>query len=95
LCRAFVAHLLSDACQGELHRAGAFPATDADPGYAPGDPLADMDALLRREVPVVPAPFDAAWSSDIAPIVRKFLAGDPDPAALWVQLSERIRTFVL
>ena len=91
LCQVFVRHLLSDGCQSELHRIGAFAVTGADSGYAAGDQLAAMDPLLRRDAPAMPGPFDTGWWADIEPIVRKFLGGDPDPAALWGLLSQRLR----
>ena len=91
LCQAFARHLLSDDCQSELHRIGAFAVTGAESGYAAGDPLVTMDGLLRRDTPVTPGPFDIHWRMDAEPIVRKFLDGDPDPAALWGQLSARLR----
>lgn len=91
LCRAFAQHLLSDECQGELHRIGAFSATGANSGYSGGDPLAAMEAMIKRETPCFPGAFDTDWQDDVAPIVRKFLGGDPDPAALWGMVSERIR----
>ena len=87
-CMAFVSHLLGDDCQSQLHRAGAFPVTDADPGYPAADPLRIMDRFLRLQPPVMPAPFGGEWRERATPIVRKFLAGDPDPAVLWAQLSE-------
>lgn len=88
LCTAFISHLLGDDCQSQLHRAGAFPVTDADPGYPAADPLRIMDRFLRLQPPVMPAPFGGEWRERATPIVRKFLAGDPDPAVLWAQLSE-------
>ena len=91
LCRAFARHLLGDECQGELHRIGAFSATGAASGYAGGDPLSAMEAALRQKELCVPGAFDGDWGEDLTPIVRKFLDGDPDPAALWGLVSERIR----
>ena len=91
LCRAFIGHLLEDSCQSELHRVGAFSVTDVDSGYGAGDPLREMDAALRRGTLCAPGAFDGEWKSDVAPIVRKFIRGDPDPAALWGQAAERIR----
>ena len=91
LCQAFVRHLLSDDCQSELHRIGAFAVTGVDSGYAAGDLLSAMDILLRREAPAMPGPFDGDWRADAEPIVRKFLDGTPDPAALWGQVSTRLR----
>lgn len=91
LCRAFAGHLQSDGCQGELYRIGAFSATGASSGYAGGDPLAAMEAMLRKGGVCAPGAFDGEWAEDVAPIVREFLGGDPDPAALWGLASGRIR----
>ena len=90
LCQAFAAHLLSEPCQNSLYRAGAFSVTDSSSGYAVDDPLAALDALLRRSTPVYPGPFDVDWASDVETIVREFIGGSPDPAELWRQASERI-----
>ena len=69
-----------------------------DPWASPRDfisttlPLSvPADGLLRRDTPATPGPFDIHWRMDAEPIVRKFLDGDPDPAALWGQLSARLR----
>ena len=90
LCRAFVRHLLSDRCQGELHRIGAFSATGAASGYAGGDPLSAMEAMLRQSAPCVPGAFDADWARDVDGIVQKFIDGDADPAALWGMAMAKI-----
>lgn len=91
LCRAFARSLLSEESQGELHRIGAFSATGASAGYMGNDPLAAMEAALHQKAPCVPGAFDTDWQEAVAPIVRKFLGGDPDPAALWGRVRERIR----
>ena len=79
LCRAFVDHMLSDACQSLTHLSGTFAATDAPSGYPAGDPLSAMDAALRAcDLAAAPA-FDDAWRS----IVRE----SADPAALWPRLK--------
>lgn len=91
LCHALVAHLLSDDCQNTLHRAGAFSVTDIASGYAVGDPLCDMDTMLRANVVCVPGPFDTGWSEDADNIVRVFLDNSINSAALWRQLSSRLK----
>lgn len=91
LCRAFVQHLLSEDCQGELHRMGAFSVTGAGSGYVPGDRLADMEAMLRAKPVIAPAPFDRSWPEDIASIVREFIQEKGAPSALLGELSHRLR----
>lgn len=91
LCQAFVRHLLSEDCQSDLRRAGAFSVTDAASGYTTTDPLADMDSMLRHEAPVIPEPFDGGWFADIENVIQRFLEGDPDPAALWAAVAGRMR----
>ena len=54
---AFAASLLEDACQGELYRAGAFAVTGATSGYAAGDSLGAMEAMLREAEPVAARAF--------------------------------------
>lgn len=90
LCRAFIAHLLSDECQAELHRVGAFAVTGADSGYPAGDNLRAMEALLRQKPLLIPAPFDAGWRQDAAGIVRDFWRDDREPAAILGLLARRI-----
>ena len=91
LCHAFAKHLLDDACQGELHRSGLFAVTDADSGYAPGDPLRQMDAVLRVTTLAAPNAFDADWPRDVDRIVREFIEGRGTASALWRRLARRLR----
>lgn len=91
LCRDFAAHLLSEECQGQLCRVGAFSVTDADSGYPAGDSLRTMEQFMRRTPLLVPAPFDAAWREDAADIVRDFWSDGREPAAVLARLEERIR----
>ena len=87
LSRAFAAHLLSDDCQGELHRAGAFSVTGAPSGYGGADPLAVMEDALRSGGVVAPPLFGSEWKNSAAAIVRKFLAGQGEAPALWGELA--------
>ena len=87
LCRAFVEHLLGDACQGQLSAAGAFSVTGAPSGYASGDPLAIMDSALRTDDLVAAPAFGTGWQAEADSIVREFLDTDADPAALWDRLK--------
>ena len=91
LCRAFIAHLLSDECQSLLHRVGAFAVTDADSCYPAGDSLRTMEQLLRQKPLIIPAPFDADWRQDVSGIVRDFWRDSREPAALLGLLAQRIR----
>lgn len=91
LCRAFVAHLLGDACQGELRRAGAFAVTDAPSGYAAADPMAALDAALRSDDLAAAPAFDGAWREDAREIVRKFIEDGADPAVQWAALKARLK----
>lgn len=90
LCREFLACLLEDESQAALAGAGAFAVTDAPSGYAAADPLAALDAKLRRSGLVTPNCFDRKWPEIAEEIVRKFLAGDGDPPALWRALAARL-----
>lgn len=91
LCREFIDHLLSDPCQSELARAGAFAVTDAPSGYAPGDPLSIMDSALRAaDLAAAPA-LDPRWPDRARPIVQAFIEGGGDPAGLWPDLSACLR----
>ena len=90
LCRAFVEHLLSDQCQGQLYRVGAFSVTNAPSGYAPGDALAAMEAMLRTGAPVMPDPFDTSWPGDTEAIVRDFFANRGSTRKLWRKLGGRL-----
>ena len=83
LCREFLDCLLSPESQGELSRAGAFAVTDADSGYAAGDPLRAMDAALREGAPVVPPVFGSEWREAAAGIVREFAVSGADAASVW------------
>ena len=90
LCRAFLAWLLSDECQGALSGAGAFSTTDALSGYAADDPLAQMEAALRRPGLAVPNCFDTQWSKAADQIVRVFIENDGDGRSLWRSLAARL-----
>lgn len=90
LCREFALWLLSDACQGALAEAGAFSVTGADSGYAPGDPLAQMDAALRSPGLVAPNCFDQSWPETAGSIVREFISETRDSPALWRSLAARL-----
>ena len=90
LCREFLLWLLSDACQGALAEAGAFAVTDADSGFAPGDPLARMDAALRNPGLATPNCFDQSWPETADLIVREFIAGTGDSPVLWRSLAARL-----
>ena len=91
LCRAFVRYLLADECQGALGRAGAFSVTGADSGYAAGDPLAQMDVMLRGGGAVAPSAFDGDWREAAADAARKYAAGSADAPSLWRALARVIR----
>ena len=73
LCRAFVDHLLDDACQSSLGAHGAFAVTDAASGLDPGDPLRALDARLRQSDLCVPPCFGGAWRGRAEAIVREFV----------------------
>lgn len=88
LCRAFLEHLLSDACQGTLDEAGAFSVTDAPSGYVAGDPLARMEAALRAPGLVAPNCFDQTWPETADSIVRLFVEDAAESSALWRRLTE-------
>ena len=90
LCRAFIAHLLSDECQSHLHRVGAFSVTAADSGYPAGDNLRTMEQLLRQKPLLIPAPFVAAWRQDASGIVRDFWRDNREPAAILGLLARRL-----
>lgn len=90
LCREFVLWLLSDECQGALSGAGAFAVTGADSGYAPGDPLAQMDTALRSPALAAPNCFDQSWPETADAIVREFISGAGDSPALWRLLAARL-----
>ena len=90
LCRGFIEHLLSEACQGMLHRVDAFSASGADSGYAPGDSLVAMEAMLRQRPVIVPGPFDRTWRADIVAIVREYVEDRGEPQALLGRLRERL-----
>ena len=87
LCDAFVEHLLSAECQGQLYRIGTFSVTDAPSGYAAGDPLAAMETMLRGSAPIMPDAFDVSWQSDTDTIVRDFFAGRGSTRKLWRKLG--------
>lgn len=91
LCRVFVNHLLSEPCQSDLCRVGAFAVTDAPSGYAPGDPLSIMDSALRAaDLAAAPA-LAPDWPDRVRPIVREFIEGEGDAAALWPRLRACLR----
>ena len=91
LCLDFLNHLLSDECQSMLHLAGACSVTDALSGYSPGAAEAQLEAALRSGIPAVPGCFDRSWVQAVEPIVRKFLSGEGDAAALWPSVRARLR----
>ena len=91
LCEAFIAHLLSDDCQGTLASVGAFSVTDAGSGYPAGDSLLALEQALRAPGLAAPGCLDGGWRADAQAIVRKFTDDSASPAALWALLRERIR----
>ena len=82
LCREFLDCLLEDESQGELCRASAFAVTDAASGYAPGDPLAALDAALRRPGAVRAQLPSTKGGRKPPEIVREFIAGTGIPGAV-------------
>jgi len=90
LCRAFLDHLLSEACQGELCRAGLFSVTNAASGYGPADALLTMDSALRASTLVFPNAFDESWRSDAADIVRDFIDENDSASTVWRRLGKRL-----
>lgn len=90
LCREFLSHLLSDACQGDLASAGAFSVTGVSSGYAAGDPLAKLEAALASPGLVAPNCFDQNWPKDAEAIVRVFVDNSAEPSALWRGLGDRL-----
>ena len=83
LCGEFLEGLLSDESQGALSLAGAFSVTDCPSGYAPGDPLGAMEAVLRDARLRVPGCFDGEWALAAEAIVREFIADATESPALW------------
>ena len=83
LCGEFLEGLLSDESQGALSLAGAFSVTDCPSGYAPGDPLGAMEAVLRDARLRVPGCFDGEWALAAEAIVREFIADAAESPALW------------
>ena len=86
LCHSFAEHLLSEDCQGRLHRSGLFSVTDALSGYDAGDARLTLEVQLRAQPPVTPPAFGTRWQQDAEAIVRKFMEGNADAATLWPQL---------
>lgn len=91
LCGEFIGFLLSDGCQRELHRAGAFAVTGAGAGYGPGEALGEMEGLLRQRAVVAPGPFDAEWRRDVSGIVRDFWKDGRTPGDVWREVAGRLR----
>ena len=77
----------ADESQRALSGAGAFPVTDAPSGYAAADPLAALDAKLRQPGLATPNCLVKNWPETAERIVREFLSGDGDAAALWRSLA--------
>ena len=90
LCREFLSHLLSDACQGDLASAGAFSVTGVPSGYAAGDPLAKLETALASPGLVAPNCFDQSWPKDAEAIVRVFVADSVESSVLWRVLGDRL-----
>ena len=90
LCGEFLACLLSEESQGELHTIGAFSVTGVPSGYESGDPLAAMEVSLRVEGLAVPNSFDEDWAEDAENIVREFTSDSEEAPELWRRLRERM-----
>lgn len=90
LCAEFLACLMEDESQAALCAAGAFAVTDAPSGYAAADPLATLDAGLRRTGLATPNCLDRKWPETADLIVRKFLADSGDSPSLWRALATRL-----
>lgn len=88
LCAEFMDFLLSEFCQGSLHRAAAFSVTDTASGYDASDPLILMEASLRSSCLRVPNSFDMRWSSIAESIVRKCISESEDARQLWAQFCK-------
>lgn len=82
LCEAFIDHLLSEECQAQLHRAGAFSVTDTFSGYPAYDSFNIIEEFLRREDLIAVSAFGTGWISDMDNIAGKFFSGNMDAWAL-------------
>lgn len=82
LCEAFIGYLLSEECQAQLHRAGAFSVTDIFSGYPAHDSLNIIEAFLRREDLIAAPAFGMGWISAMDGIAEKFFSGNMDAWAL-------------
>ena len=90
LCLEFADWLLDDACQSALCEAGAFCVTDAPASWSPGDPLAQMDAILRAPELAAPRCFDVSWPETAESIVRDFIVDAAESPALWRSLCRHL-----
>ncbi len=72
LCREFIDHLLSDDCQKELNRAGAFSVTEAYSDYKAHDPLVLINDVLRTDRLCTISAFDRRENTSVNDIVREF-----------------------
>ena len=78
LTEAFAASLLSEECQGELHRAGLFPTADCDAGYGPAEVLGALEALLRDMELLAPGAFGSAWREAVTEVLQNKQGDDPN-----------------
>ena len=76
ISREYILHLLSDACQALLTDADFFPVTDLPAAYSADDPLALIDASLRRENTVIVPFFENGWRKGCANRLKN--AGNPN-----------------
>ena len=72
LCTSFIYHLLSEDCQSEIFRAGAFSVTSAFSGYDNHDPMRIMEEALRDRPLYAEPAFNRKNNSSLELIVRKF-----------------------
>ena len=86
LCRQFLDLILSEDCQGQLYRAGAFSVTSAASGYPSYDALCLMEDWLKGDRLVAAPAFDAGWSLELESIAGRFLSGGGEAWALLEEL---------
>lgn len=90
LCEAFIDHLLSEECQAQLHRAGAFSVTDTFSGYPVYDSFNIIEEFLRREDLIAVSAFGTGWISAMDNIAGKFFSGNMDAWALMDEMRAAV-----
>lgn len=91
LCKEFISFLLTEDCQNQLYRIGAFSTTCFESGYPGYDALVSLEYILFHHDIYIASAFKAGHDEQINHIIKKFINDKGFSEKIAKELSELIQ----